>query len=73
MLLEDTFKVWPLMNYPFKTVTEGILGNIQLLEEYFNDDWNMRVYHDIQEENPLMKELCKIACEHSKLHLCPIR
>ena len=50
----------------------GVEGNIKLLEEYYNKDWSMRIYHDIQEENPLMKDLCHVACKHNNLDLCPI-
>ncbi len=50
----------------------GIKENLRLLAVYY-PNWVMRLYYDVDMEDPLMKDLCKIACEYDALDLCYVR
>ena len=54
------------------TSSIGIRENLKLLAVYY-PKWVMRLYYDIDMKDPLLKELCKIACEYDALDLCYVR
>ena len=35
--------------------------------------WVMRLYYDVDMKDPLLKDLCNIACEYDALDLCYVR
>ena len=47
----------------------GIKGNLDLMEEFY-PGWIMRLYFDLEPENPLMNDLCDMACNNTALDLC---
>lgn len=51
---------------------QGIKENLRLLSVYY-PNWVMRLYYDVDMEDPLMKDLCTIACEYDSLDLCYVR
>ena len=47
----------------------GLEINLDLLPEHY-PGWIMRLYHDIEESDPLMETLCEYACRYPYLDLC---
>jgi len=50
---------------------EGILINIQRLQEYY-PEFVIRLYHNTSLDDPLMLRLCELACQYSFLDLCRV-
>ena len=50
----------------------GIRENLRLLAVYY-PKWVMRLYYDVDMKDPLLKDLCNIACEYDALDLCYVR
>ena len=48
---------------------QGIRANLELMKRFY-PGWQMRVYFDLDEGNPLKNDLCKMACKYSILDLC---
>jgi len=51
---------------------EGIAGNLELMSTYY-PGWVMRVYYDLDDNDPITQELCDLACKSSILDLCYVR
>ena len=51
----------------------GIKENLELLPILYGEEWSMRLYYDLDREDPLMHDLCSLACQHSHLDLCHVR
>ncbi|CAB4066024.1 unnamed protein product [Lepeophtheirus salmonis] len=51
---------------------EGILANAKSLHIYY-PGWIMRVYYDLHDFHPQLKELCRIVCIYDHVDLCNIR
>ena len=51
----------------------GIKENLELLPKLYGPGWSMRLYYDLDKEDPLMQDLCDLACQHSDLDLCHVR
>ena len=52
---------------------EGIADNLKQLPLAYNDSWVMRLYYDLENDHPLMRPLCDLACSNSHLDLCHIQ
>ncbi len=48
---------------------DGIVGNLQLMPTFY-PGWTMRLYFDLDADDPIMAELCHLACADSTLDLC---
>ena len=51
---------------------EGISGNLRLMPTYY-PDWVMRVYYDLDDRDPILQDLCELACENPMLDICNVR
>ena len=47
----------------------GLEINLELLPQHY-PGWVIRLYHDIEEKDPLMDTLCSYACKYPYLDLC---
>ena len=50
-----------------------IQENLELLTQLYDDSWSMRLYYDLSPGDPLMSDLCHLACTNTHLDLCYIR
>ena len=50
----------------------GLEANLKLLPKHY-PGWIIRLYHDIEEDDPLMGTLCEYACRYPDLDLCDIK
>ena len=48
---------------------EGIVGNLELMPKYY-PGWVMRLYYDLNKKDPVLKDLCELACQHDYLDIC---
>ena len=51
---------------------EGIIKNLEAISSFYNSSWSVRLYHDISSDDPLMIDLCNLACSNNRLDLCPV-
>jgi len=51
---------------------DGLEENIQLCEIYY-PGWQLRVYHDLSQTDPLLGDLCRLSCKYRSLDLCDVR
>ena len=54
------------------TYFEGIVANVAAISSFYNNDWSIRLYHDIAPDDPWLGDLCKIACSYDRLDLCQV-
>ena len=50
---------------------EGISENLSLISIYY-PGWLMRLYHDVEKHDLVMKDLCNLACSNQNLDLCDV-
>ena len=50
---------------------QGIRDNLEQLSVFY-PGWTMRLYFDLDERDPIMDELCLLACSDPKLDLCKV-
>ena len=48
---------------------EGIEANLELMPKYY-PGWQMRIYFDLDEKDPILKDLCDLSCKNPILDLC---
>ena len=48
---------------------EGIVGNLELIPKYY-PGWIMRLYYDLDKNDPVLKDLCELACQDNNLDIC---
>ena len=51
---------------------EGIEGNLGLMPKYY-PGYTMRVYYDLDDADPIMEELCQLACNNDILDICNVK
>ena len=51
----------------------GIKENLSLVSQLYGKDWSMRLYYDLEKDDPLLDDLCSLACEQPSLDLCYVR
>ena len=51
----------------------GIKENLSLVSQLYGKDWSMRLYYDLEKDDPLLEDLCSLACEQPSLDLCYVR
>lgn len=50
---------------------EGIRGNLDLMAKFY-PNWIMRVYFDLAPDDPVLTDLCELACENEILDICHV-
>jgi len=48
---------------------EGIVGNLELMPKFY-PGWTMRLYYDLDKKDPVLKDLCDLACRDSNIDIC---
>ena len=48
---------------------DGIVGNLELMPKFY-PGWTMRLYYDLDKKDPILKELCDLACRDSNIDIC---
>jgi len=48
---------------------EGIIGNLELMPKFY-PGWVMRLYYDLDQTDPVLQDLCQLACTHSNIDIC---
>ena len=48
---------------------EGIVGNLELMPKFY-PGWTMRLYYDLDKRDPVLKDLCDLACRDSNIDIC---
>ena len=56
-----------------KMFFKGVKANLDLMGKLYEKDWNMRLYHDLEDKDPLMADACSLACNNSNLDLCRVK
>ena len=51
---------------------EGIEGNLELMGEFYPGH-TMRVYYDLDDSDPILQELCRLACRNPILDICNVK
>ena len=51
---------------------EGIIGNLKLIPKFY-PGWIMRLYYDLDKKNPVLKDICELACNDNNLDLCEVK
>ena len=50
---------------------KGVKANLDLMGQLYEKEWNMRLYLEV--EDPHMVDACHLACNNSRLDLCPVK
>ena len=48
---------------------KGIVGNLELMPKYY-PGWTMRLYYDLEKKDPILKDLCDLACRDTNIDIC---
>lgn len=48
---------------------EGIIGNLELVPKLY-PGWTMRLYYDLDKKDPVLKDLCDLACRDTNIDIC---
>jgi len=48
---------------------DGIVGNLELMPKFY-PGWTMRLYYDLDKKDPILKDLCDLACRDSNIDIC---
>ena len=56
-----------------KKYFRGIKKNLALVPAIYGPGWSMRLYYDLAGEDPMLQELCSLACSFPHLDLCYVR
>lgn len=60
------------IKYDFSRLFSGIVENLSALPQYY-PGWTMRLYYDLSPGDPLLTDLCSLACRSPSLDLCYVR
>jgi len=55
-----------------KQYFQGISENLNLLPRFY-PGWTMRLYYDLAPNDPLLVDLCSLACKDSNMDLCYVK
>ena len=50
----------------------GIKDNLALVPKFY-PGWNIRLYYDLDDDDPLLSDLCEVACNDSNIDLCYVK
>ena len=51
---------------------KGIIGNLELIPKFY-PGWIMRLYHDLDENDPILKDICALACSEENIDICDVK
>ena len=51
---------------------EGIVGNLKLIPKFY-PGWIMRLYYDLDINDPVLKHICELACSDDNLDICEVK
>ena len=51
---------------------EGIVGNLKLIPKFY-PGWIMRLYYDLDKNDPILKDICTLACSDNNLDICEVK
>ena len=54
-----------------KQYYNGIYKNYKAIQDFY-PGWTMRLYHDLDQNNPQSKEICEFACRNTNIDLCDV-
>jgi len=57
---------------PRKKYFDGVVNNLHLMQKLYSENWVMRLYTDMSPTDPLMEDLCSIACSDDRFDICPV-
>ena len=50
---------------------KGIAENVKLVKELYGEDWTVRLYYRVQDDNsPMLSQICDLACSQPTLDIC---
>ena len=55
-----------------KLSISGIKDNLALVPKFY-PGWNIRLYYDLDDDDPLLSDLCEVACNDSNIDLCYVK
>ena len=50
----------------------GIKGNLQKMEQFY-PGWIMRLYHNMDQNDPMLKDVCNLVCQNSNFDICDVK
>ena len=56
----------------FTSIIQGIADNLDLVPRHY-PGWTIRVYYDLEPEDPELRRLCDLACANPSLDICHVR
>lgn len=56
----------------FRKYFQGIKDNLELVPKFY-PGWNIRLYYDLDDDDPLLSDLCEVACNDSNIDLCYVK
>ena len=56
----------------FTSIIQGIADNLDLVPRHY-PGWVIRVYYDLEPEDPELRRLCDLACSNPSLDICHVR
>ena len=56
----------------FTSIIQGIADNLDLVPRHY-PGWTIRVYYDLEPEDPELRRLCDLACSNPSLDICHVR
>lgn len=51
---------------------QGIMKNLKEMPIFY-PDWTLRLYYDLEQDHPLMSDLCDLACNDPNIDLCYVQ
>ena len=55
--------------HKMKGYFEGIIGNLKLIPKLY-PGWTIRLYYDLDKNDPVLKEICNLACSDTNIDIC---
>ena len=49
---------------------KGIAENVKLVKELYGEDWTVRLYYRVQDNSPMLRQICDLACSEPTLDIC---
>ena len=61
-----------ILDQKFTSIIQGIADNLDLVPRHY-PGWIIRVYYDLEPEDPELRRLCDLACSNPSLDICHVR
>ena len=69
----NVFFLKSIWSRKWSIIFPGIQINAEVVRALYDSSWVMRLYYDIGRDDPLMQDLCQLACDNSNLDICYVR